>query len=66
MRARNRVGIELSYRPARLHRLTESIPWNRFLGSSKFKNTTTGYIGWRNLFLGIDSWPSLNVYKFRL
>jgi hypothetical protein len=29
--ARNWVGAELSYRPARLHRLTESIPWNRFL-----------------------------------
>jgi hypothetical protein len=24
----NRVGIELSYRPARLHRLVELIPWN--------------------------------------
>jgi hypothetical protein len=23
----------LTYRPARLHRLAESIPWNRFLGS---------------------------------
>jgi hypothetical protein len=23
----------LSYRPARLHRIAESIPWNRFLGS---------------------------------
>ncbi len=33
MGARNRVGIELSYRPARLHRLAEFIPWNRFLGS---------------------------------
>ncbi len=31
MRARNRVGIGLSYRPARLHRLAEMIPWNRFL-----------------------------------
>ncbi len=33
--ARNRVEIGLSYRPARLvrlHRLTESIPWNRVLG----------------------------------
>jgi hypothetical protein len=29
----NRVGIGLSYRPARLHRQAESIPWNRFLGS---------------------------------
>jgi hypothetical protein len=33
MGARNRVGIELSYRSARLHRLAEFIPWNRFLGS---------------------------------
>ncbi len=31
--ARNRVGLGLSYRPARLHRLAEFIPWNRFLGS---------------------------------
>jgi hypothetical protein len=23
------------YRPARLHRLAESIPWNRFLGPKK-------------------------------
>jgi hypothetical protein len=30
---RHRVGIGLSYRPARLHRLAEFIPWNRFLGS---------------------------------
>ncbi len=35
MRARNRVGIELSYRPARLHRLEQLIPWNGFLGSIK-------------------------------
>ncbi len=33
MGARDRGGIELSYRPARLHRLPEFIPWNRFLGS---------------------------------
>ncbi len=32
---RNREGIELLYRPAGLHRLAESIPWNRFLGSFK-------------------------------
>ncbi len=36
---RNRVGIGFSYRPARLHRLAESISWNRFLGSLKIKNT---------------------------
>jgi hypothetical protein len=35
MGARNRVGIGLSYRPARLHWLAESISWNRFLGSLK-------------------------------
>jgi hypothetical protein len=33
MGARHRVGIGLSYRPARLHRLAEFIPLNRFLGS---------------------------------
>jgi hypothetical protein len=31
MGARDRTGIELSYRPARLHRMAESISWNRFL-----------------------------------
>ncbi len=31
--AKNRGGIGLSYRPARLHRLAEFIPWNWFLGS---------------------------------
>jgi hypothetical protein len=30
MGARNRVGIGLSYWPARLHRLAELIPWNQF------------------------------------
>jgi hypothetical protein len=33
--ARNRVGMGLSYRPARLHRLAELIPLNQFLGSIK-------------------------------
>jgi hypothetical protein len=32
---RNRIGKGLSYQPARLHRLAESIPCNRFLGSLK-------------------------------
>jgi hypothetical protein len=38
MGARNRVIIGLlyrAYRPAWLHRLAESIPWNRFLSSLK-------------------------------
>ncbi len=33
MGARHRGGRGLSYRPARLHRLTKFIPWNRFRGS---------------------------------
>ncbi len=33
MGARHWGGIGFSYQPARLHRLTEFIPWNRFLGS---------------------------------
>ncbi len=33
MGARNRGGIGFLYRPARLHRLAEFIPWNQFLGS---------------------------------
>ncbi len=32
---RNRVGIGLSYRLARLHSLAELVPWNRFMGSLK-------------------------------
>ncbi len=35
MGARNRLGIGLSYRPARLHSLAEFVPWNQFLGSLK-------------------------------
>ncbi len=34
MGARFRVGIGLLYRPHRLHRLAELIPWNRFLIST--------------------------------
>ncbi len=33
--SRNRVGIGMSYWPAWLQKLAESIPWNRFLGSLK-------------------------------
>jgi hypothetical protein len=36
--ARNRVGIELSFRLARLQSLAELVPWNRFLGSLKVRN----------------------------
>jgi hypothetical protein len=47
--ARNRVGIGLSYRPARLHRLQETIPSNR-LGSLKVQK-----FGLRHRSFGIDS-----------
>jgi hypothetical protein len=33
--ARNRIGIGLSYQPARVHRLAKLILWNRFLGPLK-------------------------------
>ncbi len=42
MGARNQVGIGLSYQPARLHSLVELVPWNRFLGFLKFKNSGSG------------------------
>ncbi len=31
--AKNRAGIGLYYRPTRLHRLADLIPWNQLLGS---------------------------------
>ena len=37
MGARNRGGIGLSYRPARLHRLAEFSPWNQFRGLINIK-----------------------------
>jgi hypothetical protein len=39
MGARNRMVKGSSHRPARLHRLEELIPWNRFLGSLTVNNS---------------------------
>ncbi len=51
--ARNKVGIRLSYRPATLHRLAESIPWNRFLGSvNVYKFGLWRVTVWRTWFVG--------------
>jgi hypothetical protein len=61
MGARNRVGRRLSYRPARLYRLAELNPWNRFLESLKAKTSGSGRICSLDRFLGI-----LKVYKFGL
>ncbi len=52
MGARNRGGRWLPYRPARLHRLAEFIPWNRFRGPIRLKirallfDGTEGVGGW--------------------
>jgi hypothetical protein len=35
--AMNREVIGLSYRPARLHRMAKSIPWNRFLATKRLR-----------------------------
>ncbi len=62
MGARNRVGIGLSYRPARLHRLGEFIPGNQFLAPQTFKITGSGlfiYVGVgfkTSLFMTLSSW----------
>ncbi len=45
MGARHRGGIGLSYRPARLHRLAEFIPWYRFLGSINFQKYGVLHVG---------------------
>ncbi len=47
MEARNREGIGLSYPSARLHRLVESIHWNRFLGSLKVLKYRLWYVSQR-------------------
>jgi hypothetical protein len=55
MGARQRVGIGISYRPARLHRLAELMPWNRFLGSINVLKyglwVRRRYMGQRNIML---------------
>jgi hypothetical protein len=43
MGARNRVGIEFSYRPARLHRLAELIPWDQLLSSLEVKDSVSEF-----------------------
>jgi hypothetical protein len=43
MGARDRIGIGLSYRLARLHSLAELLPWNRFMGSLKV-NSDSPYV----------------------
>ena len=60
--ARSQVGLGLLYRAARLHRLAEFIPGNRFLAPQTFKNTGSGlfiYVGVgfkTSLFMTLSSW----------
>ncbi len=56
--ARNRVRIGLSYQPARLHWIAESIPWNLFLGIDSLvsipgilKGLKMPYLVWWKAFL---------------
>jgi hypothetical protein len=46
MGARNRLGIGLSYWPARLHRLVELIHWNQFLGSLSLNTVSVVSSAW--------------------
>jgi hypothetical protein len=51
MGARNRVGIGLSYRPARLYRLVDLIPWKVEMVHSYFQT----FMEPRNRFQGMNS-----------
>ncbi len=55
MGARNRVGIELLYRPARLFSLAELVSWNRFLAPSKFKHSGSGFFFSSKLFSSLSA-----------
>jgi hypothetical protein len=44
MGTRNRVGVGLSYRPARLKRLAKLIPWNRYLDFLKVEKLGSGFV----------------------
>jgi hypothetical protein len=67
MGARNRVGIGLSYRPARLYSLAELVPWNRFLGFLKvWKFGPWSFNSW-NLLQPSLAVPSLTwVFPFSI
>ncbi len=63
--ARNRGGIELSYRSARLHRLAEFIPWDRFLGFINVWKYGLGYTPPLSTLL-CTLWETLRKCQFRL
>ncbi len=57
-----RVGKGLSYGPARLHRLAELIPWNRFSGSLKVLK----FVLWARSMLRSLAVQLQNTNKFTL
>ncbi len=57
MRARIRLGIGLSYRPARLHMLAELVPWNRF--RSPFIYPCSSFVSRVNLSKSFNDTPYL-------
>jgi hypothetical protein len=64
MGARNRVGIGLSYRPARLHSLADLVPGNRFLGSLKFKNSGSRCYPYHKEFHSSDIHTSKSMDRY--
>jgi hypothetical protein len=65
MGARNRPGIGLSYRPARLHRLAELIPWNRFQGFINVEKYGLWSLDWNPLDLYVSG-LQCNKEKFQI
>jgi hypothetical protein len=68
MGARNRGGIGLSYRPARLHRLAKLIPWNGFLSSCNVYNVlctlNIAFLTNRSLIIHILCCPSFKGFPW--
>ncbi len=68
MGARNRVGIGLLYRPARLHtELAELVLWNRILGFLKVLKFGSE-VGGITLFIKCDKWmdkdSNISLFKY--
>jgi hypothetical protein len=65
MGARNRVGIGLSYWPARLQSLAESIPWIRYLDSlNVYKYTVVAVYSEESMLLMVPLSLLRGVNKF--
>jgi hypothetical protein len=65
MGARNQVGTGLSYRPARVHRLSDSIPWNRLLGSLNVYKLGLRWLPSSMYDIVYDLWTSKQILPHR-